>query len=221
MAVWDVGLVLAAYAGCRAAGADGAGSLLAATAAASLRTLYVAVRRRSLEGFSAVALLVCATGLGLTFLTGDERAVLAAKSVTTGAVALAFLASLATGRPAAFGVAKRFGAQSEDERARWDGLYAASPAFRRVYVVMTAVWAGALLAESLLRLPLVYLLPPDAAVPASSVLLVGCLLGTAAWSAWYGRRGERRAAAAAPRGHRGHAAAARGDAAATAHGLGN
>jgi hypothetical protein len=60
---------------------------------------------------------------------------------------------------------------------------------------MTFVWAGGLLAESALRIPLVYLLPPDVTTGLSTGLLVGTLALLGIWSGWYGKRGERAASA--------------------------
>lgn len=195
VALWDVGLVLVAYFGCRLAGLDDHLALVAATVVALLRTGYVMVRRRSLDGFSAMMCLVFAVGLVLSFVTGDERSLLATKSAVTAVLGVVLLGTVVAGRPAAFGVAKRFGAREDEERRRWDLLYASAPTFRRVYVVMTVVWAAVLLAESALRPPMIYLLPMDAAVPASSIMLPASIGLTIWWSARYGRRGERRARA--------------------------
>lgn len=193
VALWDVGLVLAAYFACRLSGLDGYVALLAATTTALLRTGYVMVWRRSFDGFSAAMCLLFGAGLALSFVTGDERLVLATKSVITAVLAVVLLGSIAVGSPAAFGVAKRFGARGDEDRRRWDRLYASKPAFRKTYVTMTFAWATVLLIESALRLPLIYMLPIDVAVPASSVLLLVSILLAVWWSAWYGGRGEQRA----------------------------
>lgn len=198
IAVWDVGLALGTYFGCRAAGLDDYLALVAATAVALLRTTYVLVRNRRLDGFSVAMFLIFGVGLLLSFVTGDERLLLASKSLTTAVLGVVLLCSVAVGRPAAFGVAKRFGARGDEERQSWDHLYATMRSFRRVYIIMTFVWAGILLVESALRLPLIYLLPLDAALPASSVMLLVSIGLIMFWSAWYGKRGENRARTQTP-----------------------
>lgn len=55
---------------------------------------------------------------------------------------------------------------------------------------MTLVWASGLLAESLARVPLVYLLPTDVMAGLSSLLLWGTIALLGVWGAWYGKRGE-------------------------------
>ncbi|GAA3137744.1 VC0807 family protein [Streptosporangium carneum] len=168
-------------------------AMLAATCVGALRVCYVAVRERRLDGFAACTGLVFALGLILSLVSGDERFMLAVKSVTTAVLALVLIGTCLARRPAAFGIAKRFGAEDEATVARWDALYAARPAFRRVYLVMTLTWAVVLLAESAARIPLVYLLPVDVMAGLSSVLLIGTLALLGVWSAWYGGRGERMA----------------------------
>ncbi|WP_203874783.1 VC0807 family protein [Planobispora takensis] len=191
--LWDVVPVIGTYYGCRALGVSEYLSLLAASGVGFLRVAYVALRQRRFDGFAAFMGLLFGVGLGLAFLTGDERFLLAVKSVTTSIAGLVFLGTCLLGRPAAFAVAKRFGAEDADTARRWDALYAAEPAFRRVYLVMTLVWALVLLAESALRVPLVYLLPTDVMAGLSSLLLIGTIGLLALWSGWYGKRGEQAA----------------------------
>ncbi|MEU8246781.1 VC0807 family protein [Nonomuraea sp. NPDC048916] len=188
--LWDVLPSVATYYLLRMLRIDEYAALLAAASAGLLRVGYVGIRERRLDGFAAFMCLVFGLGLILSFVTGDERLLLAVKSVTTAVVAVVFVGTCLTGRPAAFGVAKRFGAEDARTAARWEALYQAEPGFRRVYVVMTLTWAAALLIESALRIPLVYLLPVDVMTGLSALLLIGTVLLIGVWSAWYGKRGE-------------------------------
>lgn len=185
----DVVPVVAAYYLLRLLGVPEFTALLVATGVGAARVIWVAIKDRRLDGFAASTGLVFALGLILSFLTGDERFLLAIKSLTTGVLAVVLIGTCVAGKPAAFGIAKRFGADDAATAARWDVMYAQRPAFRRIYLVMTLVWAGALLAESVLRIPLVYLLPLDLMTDLSTAMLVGTLCLMAAWGAWSGRRG--------------------------------
>jgi intracellular septation protein A len=191
----DVLPVVAAYYVLRLAGVGEYAALLVATGAGAVRVAWVAIKDRRLDGFAACTGLVFALGLVLSFVTGDERFLLAVKSVTTAVLAVVLIGTCVARKPAAFGIAKRFGAEDGATAARWDVLYADRPAFRRVYLVMTLVWAGALLAESAVRVPLVYLLPIDVMTGLSTGLLLGTLGLLGLWSAWYGKRGELAASA--------------------------
>ncbi|GAA3618817.1 hypothetical protein GCM10022419_125420 [Nonomuraea rosea] len=191
----DVLPAVAAYYVLRAAGVGEYVALLAATATGAARVAWVAIRDRRLDGFAACTGLVFALGMALSFVTGDERLLLAVKSLTTAVLAVVLAGTCVARKPAAFGIAKRFGAEDAAIAARWDVLYADRPAFRRVYLVMTLVWAAGLLAESAIRIPLVYLLPVDVMTGLSTGLLLGTLGLPGAWSAWYGKRGEQAATA--------------------------
>src|SRR5690242_17948023 len=68
--LWDVGLALAAYFAAHWLGATDYVALLAGSAVALLRVVYVAVRTRTFDAFAAVMLGVFLVGLGLSFLTG-------------------------------------------------------------------------------------------------------------------------------------------------------
>lgn len=188
--VWDVVPVVGAYYLLRAFGVNEYLSLLAAGAAGLARVLFVAVSRRRLDGFAAFMVIMFGCAVGLSLLAGDARFVLAAKSATTALAGLILIGTWISGRPAAFSVAKKFGAEDATTARRWDTLYADQPGFRRIYAVMTIVWGLALLAESALRLVLVYLLPIDVMAGLSTLLLLTTIGLAGAWSAWYGKRGE-------------------------------
>ena len=191
--VWDVGLPLGAYFASRLLGASGGTSLFVAAAVAGVRMTVVAVRQRRFDGVSAAMAAMFAASLVVAGVAHDPRVLLAAKSAHVTVIALALLVSSALGRPVAFAVAKRFGADSDEEARRWDELYARVPAFRRTYVVMTVVWSAALLTEAAVRVALVYSLPLDLAAGLSPVLLVATLVAVTGWSRWYGARRERSA----------------------------
>ncbi|MFG6199413.1 VC0807 family protein [Nonomuraea sp. JJY05] len=195
VALWDVLPPVAAYYALRALGVSEHFALLGASLTGFVRAVQVGIRERRLDGFAAFMCLIFGLGLALAFLTGDERFMLAVKSITTGVMAAVLVTTCVAGHPAAYGMAKRFGADDAATAARWDVLYQADPKFRRVYVVMTLTWAAALLAESAVRIPLIYLLPVDIMAGLSSALLIGTLALVAVWSAWYGRRGEQAATA--------------------------
>ncbi|MET9244180.1 VC0807 family protein [Nonomuraea sp. NPDC003709] len=195
VALWDVLPPVAAYYALRALGVNEHLALLGASLTGFVRAAHVGIRERRLDGFAAFMCLIFGLGLALAFLTGDERFMLAVKSATTGVMAVVLVATCAAGHPAAYGMAKRFGADDAATAARWDVLYEADPKFRRVYMVMTLTWAAALVTESVVRIPLIYLLPVDIMAGLSSALLIGTLTLVAAWSAWYGRRGEQAATA--------------------------
>ncbi|WP_214324265.1 VC0807 family protein [Nonomuraea sediminis] len=186
----DIGPAVVAYYLARALGASEYAALLVATGVGGARVVWVALVRRRLDGFAAMTAVFFAVDLVPALLTGDARIVLATKPLSTAVIALVLAGTWLTGRPAAFGLAKRFGAEDEATAARWDVLYQNDAAFRRIYVVMTLTWAAGLLAEVAVRVVLTFVLSVDVMTGLSTVLQIVTLTLLGVWSAWYGRRGE-------------------------------
>lgn len=190
----EVGLPVLAYYGLHAAGFSDYRALLAATLVAGLRVAFVAVRNRRLDGFAAFLMVVFAVGLGLSFVTGDARFLLAKDSIGTAVAGLIFLGTCVVGRPMTFYAAQRFAATTADKRAWWNTRWQTTPAFRRGFRLMSVVWGVGLLVEAAVRIPLIYVLPIDIMVGLSTVLQIAALTLIMMWNLWYGRRMRRRAA---------------------------
>ncbi|HEX4250905.1 MAG TPA: VC0807 family protein [Pseudonocardia sp.] len=183
---WDVGPSVAAYYGARALGCSDYVSLLAGTVASALRLIWVAVRDRRVDAFAMFLMVLFGVGLALTFVTGDARFVIVKDSLTSFVAGLFFLGSCALGRPLTYYAAQRFAGPAEAVglRARF-----ADPAVRRRYYATSLVWGGGLLAESLLRIPLVLTLPIDVAVGASTVLMIVAYTLLIGWTIHFASRG--------------------------------
>ncbi|GAA1964529.1 VC0807 family protein [Amycolatopsis minnesotensis] len=181
-----------AYFALRAFGVRTELALVGATAVAGLRLAYVAVRTRRFDVFAAFLMAV----YGLSFLTalvsGDDRFLLLRESVTTGVLAAGFLLSCVVGKPLVFLAARR--ASGDAEAPGWDHRWATEPGVRRTFTVLTFTWGWGLLAEATVRIPLVYLLPPDVMVGVSSALQVVAVAALVAWSVRYVKRRKRNGA---------------------------
>jgi intracellular septation protein A len=176
---WDIGLSLAAYYGLRAMGASPYVALLGGTVTAGLRIAYVWLRTRRLDGFAAFMLAEFGLGLGLAFVTGDVRFLVAKDSFSTAAAGLIFLATCVIGRPMVWQAAARFqpAARAELER-QWD----TDAGFRRAFRILTLVWGAGLLAESVARVVVAYTLPVDAAAGLSLLLRLGTTAVLVLWT---------------------------------------
>lgn len=182
---WDVGLPVAAFYVLSALGWSDWAALLTATCLAGLRLIWGIVRERTLNPFATVMVIVFGVGLALSFVTGDARFLLVVKSLVTGAIGLVFLATVLRGRPLTLAAQQSWSPATADDLGR---EYAENPAVRRGHRISSTVWGLGLLAESLLRVPIVYLLPLDVAVGASSALLVATIVGLMIWNARYAAR---------------------------------
>lgn len=183
---WDVGLPVVAYYALHLLGASDWVALLAATGVAGLRLGWSALRHRSLNAFALVMLIVYGIGLVLALATGDPRTLLLRSSITTAAVGVAFLVSVVVGRrPLTLAAQQSFSPARAAELAE---RYRTEPLVRRGHRVSSTVWGVGLVAESVARLPIVFLLPVDVAVGLSEALLVAAFALLILWNGWYIRR---------------------------------
>lgn len=178
--VWDVGLPALAYYVLHLLGASDWVALLAGTLAAGLRLVWVAARDRALNPFAAVMLIVFGLGLALSFVTGDARFLLLVKSLTTGVVGLFFLGTvIGGGRPLTLAAQQSWQPDLAGELGR---EYATDPDVRRGHRYLSTVWGLGLIAEALLRVGVVLLLPVSVAVGVSTALLVLTIAGLTMWT---------------------------------------
>jgi hypothetical protein len=187
---WDVGLPLVAYYVLHFNGASDWVALLAGTLAAGVRILWVAARDRTWNLFATVMLVSFLVGLGLAFASGDPRFLLLKESVLTGAIGICFLVTTAFGRPLTLAASRSWGAGRGGSLA---ADYDTNPLVRRGHRVCSLVWGFGLLAEALIRVPLVYLLPVKVMVGLSTAIAVTAIGLLVAFTFGYIRRLRERA----------------------------
>lgn len=181
----DVGAPLVAYYALRLLGATDWVALLVATLVAGVRLVWVAVRTRQVTWFAALMLAVFGLGLVLAFVDGDPRFLLVTDSFTTALVGLVFLASLLGAKPLTLSAFQT----SQPHKAReMEEFYRTLPPVRRTFRVSAVAWGVGLLLLSIVRIPLIYLLPLDVMVGLSTGLLVAVIVGLSIWNGWYGAR---------------------------------
>jgi hypothetical protein len=186
--VLDVGLPLVTYYVLHAAGTSDRVALLAATLAAGTRIVVVAVRRRVLNAFGLVMLVIFGLGLVLTFATGDVRFLVLKDSIGTGVLGLLFLCFAAAGHPLTLAATRTWGPERAAAMAE---RYRTVPAVRHGHFVASIVWGVGLLAEALVRVLLVFVLPISVVVGLSTVLVVVTIGSLTVWTLWYVRRARR------------------------------
>jgi hypothetical protein len=184
----DVGLPIIAYYALHALGATDWVALLAASGVAALRLLYGVLIRREINQFAVVMLLIYGIGLVLALTTGDPRVLLLKSSFVTGAVALVFLGTAAFGRkPLTLSAQQSF---MPAKAAEFEEEYNTIPEARRAYKLVSYVWGLGLLAEAIIRIPIVYLLPIDIGYGLSEALFVLAFVLLGGWTFWYQRHVE-------------------------------
>jgi hypothetical protein len=183
----DIGLPLVVYYALHLAGVADWPALLAATGAAALRIGWDVARRRRLNLFATVMLVVFGVGLVLSLVSGDERFLLVQDSITLGAVALVFLVTSRWGTPLTLAAMQSFSPRKAEALTE---AFRTDPAVRRGVRFSSAVWGGGLLTLALVRVPLIYVLPVPVMVGLSTALFVATFAALIAWNVWYAARAD-------------------------------
>ncbi|WP_410658235.1 VC0807 family protein [Amycolatopsis sp. lyj-112] len=184
----DIAVPMVVYYVLVAFGWSSGSALVAATIAIGVLVLAVALKDRKVDGFGIFVLVVCAVTLLVSLVSGDERVLLAKDPATSGLAGLVFLGSIFLGRPVTFFISRRIRALSPARKASWDRLYAAEADFRRMHRVSTLGWGIVLVAEAVVRLTLIYLLPVSVMVALSTAIELVAITGVVVWTVWYRRR---------------------------------
>jgi len=126
-------------------------------------------------------------------LGGSPKLLLIRESFFTGAFGIACFVSLALPRPLMFYFGRHFTAGRDPASiAEFDSGWQRLE-FRHVARLITVVWGVASLVEFLVRVALVYTLPPAAVLVVSPIILGGLLIATIVWTFAYLRRMRARA----------------------------
>lgn len=151
-------------------------SLALSSIGPAARTVAGAAAGRKLNLLAALMLAVNLAGIAVSFLTGDPRAMIAKDSLVSSVIAIAILASVAMRRPLMSAGLKPFMTKGTPERtAAWDRLSAGSARFRRLEMLFSAIWGGALLADCIARLAGAYMLPVATMVWLSTVMILSAI----------------------------------------------
>ena len=151
-------------------------SLALSSLGPAVRAIAGLLAERKLNLLAALMLAVNLTGIAVSFLAGDPRAMIAKDSIISSVIAFAILGSVVLRRPLMSAGLKPFMTRGEPRRtAAWDRLSAASPRFRRLELLFSTIWGLALLAECGARLAGAYTLPVTTMVWLGTVMALGAI----------------------------------------------
>ncbi|MEU1042734.1 VC0807 family protein [Streptomyces sp. NPDC005551] len=142
----------------------------------AVRTLWSAVRDRSLNGLAALILVVNVAGLVLGSVAGDPRLMLAKDSAISSVVGIGVLVSVLLGKPMMTAAMAPFVIKGDTAKsAAWDRLISGSERFRRAERTFSAVWGVTLLGECVVRVVGAYTLPVDTMVWLGTVIMIASM----------------------------------------------
>ncbi|HEY3723265.1 MAG TPA: VC0807 family protein [Acidimicrobiia bacterium] len=151
------------------------------------------VRDRRVDPIGVIVLVSILVGAVVSLASGSEKLTLLRESFLTAAFGVAFLVSLAVGKPVMFLLVRQFVAQEDEHRlAEWDAMWSDVPEFRRVMRQMTAVWGVALLSEFALKVLMIETLSTDVVQAVSGPLLLCVIALLIVVSIRWGRRARER-----------------------------
>jgi hypothetical protein len=155
-------------------------------------TIYQRIEHGEFDPVGLIALVGIGIGLvGAVLLHGDATLLKVRESLITGFFGLLCLLSLATERPAMFYLGRAFATAGDPDKVNefnqiWD-----LPGVPRRFRVVTAVWAGGLLGEAVLRTMLALSLPTERFLVIAPIVNWGVLGGLLWFTSAYRRAGER------------------------------
>ncbi|MQY04584.1 VC0807 family protein [Actinomadura macrotermitis] len=153
----DVAVPLALYFALKRLGANDFWALTVAGVSTGAAALVNTVRHRRLDFIGVLVMLELALSVALLFLTGDARVAAAKPAFYTAFTGVFFLVTCFVGRPVVYQAATPMA--TKGVRAReiaYDRAWLESAEFRLRQRLMTAMFAVVLLAESALRVVIVY-----------------------------------------------------------------
>jgi hypothetical protein len=167
-------------------------ALLASSAPPILWSLIGFARHRRLDALSVLVV----SGIALSLLAmlggGGARFLLLREKLVTAVIGLAFVGSVLIGKPLVYELARATMRRKSDSEAREFEALRIHAAFRLTMVIMTLVWGFGLLAEFVVSVSVMFVLPIREYLLVSPILGYGTMGALSLWSFLYGRRAKRR-----------------------------
>jgi hypothetical protein len=192
--IFDVAGPLVAYSLLRSAGLTAVTALLLSGVFPALGVTIGFIRHRRLDVVGALVLAGIGVGTILGLVSHSARLLLVEGSVPTAVFGVACLGSLWTRHPLMFSFAREFTGADTAKGREMTRLWQYE-GYRRVFLVITAVWGVAFLLEAALRVVIVYRTSTGTALAISKVtpfLFAAVLVAwTIAYGAHHKKKGER------------------------------
>lgn len=164
----DIALPAGAYYILKYFGASDVTALIAGGLVSGVLVVIELIIRRTLDFIALFMMILFVVGIATLFLTGDARFMLAKDSIGTGVAGLFFIGSAIIGKPIITEFAKKT-MSGEHQKQFANGLQNNST-LRKAFRNATMISGFILIAEAILRLPLIYTLSISVMVALSPIL---------------------------------------------------
>ena len=163
------------YQGLTSQGVSTINALMATAVVPLATTLYGWLSARRVEALGIMTLAFVVVGLVTSLISGDPFFYLVKESLLTGVWGLIMLGSLLAAKPLTYYFGHQFMAGGDPARAaRYDALWQ-RPQFRALQRGICVMWGLGLVAEALLRVLLVFVLPIPVFLLVSQILAFGVI----------------------------------------------
>lgn len=147
----------------RAFGVEPVLALVIAALPTAIFLIGKAIVNRKFDALGLFVLVLLIVGVGVSFITGSPRFLLAKSGWVTAVIGIGFLVTLFFRRPLSYTLAKAMLSKAAKFRTHtWDEQWERDPAFRKPWRVTTVMWGLGMLADAVLRVVMAYTLPVDA-----------------------------------------------------------
>jgi hypothetical protein len=163
------------YQALTAQGVSTINALMATAIVPLATTLYGWLSARRVEALGIMTLAFVVVGLVTSLISGDPFFYLIKESLLTGVWGLIMLGSLLARKPLTYYFGRQFMAGGDPARAAWYDSLWQKPQFRAIQRWICIMWGVGLVAEALLRVVLVYVLPISVFLLVSQVLAFGVM----------------------------------------------
>ena len=166
-------------------------SLIVGTVVAVGTTVAHTITRKRLDAVGVLVIAEIGVSILLQIVTRDVRLLLVKPSLYS-AVGAVYLLSTAFGeRPLTYVGAQPMATKGDPQRQiAYARAWSDVPAFRRLHRTATLGWAGAFLADAVLRAVIVYGFPPDRAIWLANVPHLAAIVLLVGFSALVGRKAK-------------------------------
>jgi hypothetical protein len=163
------------YQGLTSQGVSTINALMATALVPLATTLYGWLSARRVEALGIMTLAFVVVGLVTSLISGDPFFYLIKESLLTGVWGLIMLGSLLASKPLTYYFGRQFMAGGDPARAAWYDRLWERPQFRTLQRGICIMWGLGLVAEALLRVLLVFVLPIPIFLLVSQILAFGAM----------------------------------------------
>jgi hypothetical protein len=173
-------------------GAHALWALTAGGLVAGASTIINSIRRKGLDAVGVLVVIELLASITLLLVLRDPRLLLIRPSFYTGIASIYLIFSVCAGHPLSFDGARPMAAKGGSARlAGYNQAWKNSAEFRRTHNIVTLGFAAAFLADSVLRIVIVYRFPLERSAWLSNVPHVAAIVLVVASSALAGRTFKR------------------------------